>query len=885
MGRRAWDCIIREEKRRRWELCFPWPRVASPGFRPLRFVTIAVVFLLAALAVTPARAQGGTDDLYIFEYSTLACSSRNRQNAVAVLSLGQCQQWSDETTQEATALLIDYALCPDSLIDGEDDVEILIGYYSEANVAPSGNTPYASINHFYSTVDEYSSGALQGPASYDFSYSIPPVVQWLTFERTVPTTQRTRTRAYIGASEESQSADVFLSICYLGIDGEIPEPEIDYCPDGTEVLSETISLSAGSAWQTTVSESPYPRLYARYSFTEPGVNGLLHYVDIRANDEQVTRRFYGDEMQTWDPVEGWSNNAYIFSVPNVDDPEYSDYEPTGYVEGDGEVDLYAATGYNDLELVSVCLVPVTTSEYCPDGIEALEDLEPVFLRASGGMWERRLTSEISGTTHYVVRYRVANPKPGGSPLDPTVITGKFMPQIQANFYYVEASITDAITFTLPTSGVLPLIDDYLNLKFYNRYDAVLLESVCVIDGSDEYYNHLTEDDCNLYNPDFFTAPAPGDWSTDGSVNHYPASDEVHLGAGLVFQPPIQARGNVWQLEVRAYSATSDEMSYGTQRSSLFDRGPQMNTDVLGPSYGLYRNNIFVMPQDYVIVQSDAATVDYVCLMERAGVFDVPDCDDVCPVWDPAGSGDPLLIYLIKYLADIVVCWICMILRFLAVMANTLWVMLEDILLRIPALPNVLSENFWAELLLFIRLAFEGFQDWIGQFFFQDIQAWVRAIIDDIGRWFGWQWRRVGQWLDWLLYDIVVWLAAQLGATPQDIFDLLYDLQYEARMFWVEMQAEILNETASAFHLLVNAADVLIILANGVRAGVSGNEIAYIGSDFGGIGGFIWDGVEFVNDAVDATPLSGLNIVALGVLTIGLLGWSLQKFMRMLEAFS
>lgn len=264
---------------------------------------------------------------------------------------------------------------------------------------------------------------------------------------------------------------------------------------------------------------------------------------------------------------------------------------------------------------------------------------------------------------------------------------------------------------------------------------------------------------------------------------------------------------------------------------------------------------------------------------------MPDCDPTKPVWDPAGSGDPLLIYLFKYIGEMIEWAVCLLISFLTMQFNYAISRLEDLLLRIGPLPNPFGGNFWEELMLFLHFSFEGLLDYFGRAFLPNLYNWIRDIVDQVIRWIAWQWRRLGQWFSWLLYDIVFWLSQQFGVTPQAIYDALYDMGYEARLFWLEMQAEIINELYNAMLLLSNMANVLITLASGVRSAVSGNTVAYIGSDFEGIGGFIWDGVEFVNEAVDLTPLSGLNIMALGVISIGMMSWTGKRFLRMLEAFS
>lgn len=886
MGEKSWNRMGNQTPGRAG-VCLARADRSSAGPRDFalkslaRALAIVVGALLCVcLDVGTVRADGPVVYLYgldgvINEWnSNCTYLGEHPEYFITTIAVGQCWEFEKNATEYPGTNYDHFKVCAENQIGAEPPDTALVKLQYVAYASATASTSRVQLRAYD---ESYDSGNQDGSAEY----TISDAGSWYTI--TTQETQGFKLRAYIGGQVQVQ-ATTALSMCVMGIYEEPelpPEPEpVEYCPDGTEVLlSGTVALAAGGTW-TAEAMTEYPRMYARYTFTEPGQNGLLHYIDIRANDARVTRKFYGDEMQSWDPTEGWSNDAFSFSVPNAEESEYYDYNPAAYVTGT-QVSLYAAAGYNPLNLASVCLVPVLTSDYCEDGIEALE-AGPVLLGATGGQWSRRLISdEIGGLTHFVVRYRVA------SPIQGVEVYGKFMPQVQANFFYVEAPIQNAITFTLPTTDVFPLVDDYLQLRFYNRYDQVVLQSVCIIDGAEMHQElSLSAEDCHLNNPDFIQDPATVafDWETSGTTQWLQLFENggMELEGGLVYQPPLE--GGVWQLEVRASSGGSHEMAFGTHRTGLLDHGPQMKTETLNPALSLYRTNIFVMPQDPIVVESTGAAVDYVCLMERAGVFDVIECEGCWPEWNPDGSGDSLLTYLIKFLADYVWCFYCRLVQFLAVVANTVWIMLEDILLRIPALPNILSDNFWEELSTFLRLSVEGLLDWFG-IVMPNIFDVVDAIINAIGRWLGWQWRRFGQWLDWVLYDVVIWFAAQLGETPQTIFDTLYDIGYEAREFLVEMQVEALNESSNALHLLVNTADVLIILASGVREGVSGNTIAYIGGDFTGVGAFIWEGVEFVNEAVDMTPLSGLNVLALGVIAIGLLGWSATKFMRMLEAFS
>jgi hypothetical protein len=99
--------------------------------------------------------------------------------------------------------------------------------------------------------------------------------------------------------------------------------------------------------------------------------------------------------------------------------------------------------------------------------------------------------------------------------------------------------------------------------------------------------------------------------------------------------------------------------------------------------------------------------------------------------------------------------------------------------------------------------------------------------------------------------------------------------------WIEAGYEfdslmlLLQETASVF-------GVLIVGFRGVATGDS--ELDF-GESLGGLAAYLWRGVSFINDVVSFTPLSALNIVALGIITIGLAQWTVKKFVGMLEHFS
>jgi len=643
---------------------------------------------------------------------------------------------------------------------------------------------------------------------------------------------------------------------------EPPEPP-DLCPDGIEALSSTVLIPASGTWTDTV-ETAWDKIWVRYAFTEPNTSGILHRLVMEINDESITRQFYSDEVMVWDPELGYINDPWYYSVPNRDDPTESDYDPTGYVSGT-TANLSVASGYNPINLVSACVIPhLGPSELCPDGIEALSG-GPEYLNPLNGYWE---TTIPITSTHIVVRYSVENPMGYGSGMlgDPF----QFMPRINYTYYYVEGEMAagESLTFTLPTTDVIRMFgEEQLSLAFNNLYWPVILNSVCVVDALDAgYIEQLDEETCHLENPDFI-----GDidgWSTQGTATwNADGNGAAELETGEVFQAVGIERSSVWGLQVRAKDIGGTTMDFGAFRTALIDGGPQTDTVELSSFYGLHTNDIYIKPGDAIFVESDGALIDSVCLVEPSTLLGDFDC--TLPEWDPEGSGDSLIIYVFSWLGDVLKWVVCEILRGIAILFDKIYQFIQNIVLRIPMLPEPGSGLYsWVE---WFALLIGNILDWFG-FNIPEIAEWFPRNFDEFAR-----------WLAYLLRGFVFWLAEALGLDPWVVWDVIRLVWNEARLFWEEILIEIDIETDNAILLLQNTANVFITLANGVRSGVSGDEIAYIGEDFSGIGGFIWTGVDFVNEAVDMTPISGLNIIALGVIAWGLLVWTGKKFVKIIES--
>ncbi len=650
--------------------------------------------------------------------------------------------------------------------------------------------------------------------------------------------------------------------CGLPEPPEPPEPpKSDYCLDGYEVVTDTVTLATGATWTGEMAAEAvgWERYYVRYTFRDTPENlGLHHYLELGINDALIQRDVFSPRGQYWENG-AWVNEPFWFSVPNRHFSMYADFDPTGYVTGT-TASLSVYSGYNPIELVSACVVPTSggPSELCPDGVEVLD--EEVYLDALTGSWET--TVDYYEATHIVVRYTVENPS-----MDPTHswLLGKFMVGIEYALYYVEATVPTLggqISFTLPTTGVVKLYDDELYLEFYNRNWPMALKSVCIIDGTEDYMEHLDPEQCGgLENPDF-VYDVDG-WNTQGSVTWSDLEENgaVDMQSGQVWQPAAVPRGEVRQLEVRAKDNGGSALVFGTSRKSIVSGGYQTKTVALSDYYSLYPNEIFVMPGDPVLAASDGAWVDYVCLVDAEGLIVVGECD--LPLWDPEGSGDSLIIYVFKFIFDVLKWVVCEIVRAISMAVNWLWKQIKNIVYRIP--PDM---PIWD----WLMQAAEGFLDYFGI----TIADLRKGVVDYVINPFA-------LWIKEIVNAVIWWIADLLDMDPYDLIDMLMLIWNEAGLFFEAIRIEVMIEIKNAGRLFIDMADVFIILGSGVREGVSGNRIELIGTDMTGLGAYIWDGVDFLNEVLADTPMSALNVVLLGAMAFGLLIWTGIKLKNVIEA--
>lgn len=651
--------------------------------------------------------------------------------------------------------------------------------------------------------------------------------------------------------------------------GSTPPVIESYCDDGgIELITQSVTLQSSDKWVGNVNTG-WERFYVQYTFKDTHDDGSLLGMGMWANDKLVSRRFYSDPSD--------STDVYSFTVPNRTDPNgrnpsgVKDYDKYGFATGP-QADLLFDNYYNTVDLISACVYeaprPLSPSEWCPDGLEALE--EPVPISAYGGRW----SDTVYGIEyqHITVKYVVENPV---YPFPGVTNYMKAVPALEYNLYWVEANLTGQhyITFTLPTTGVVKMYDDQLLLEWWNYGVSVNIASICVMDATDSM-PQLTEEACNLTNPDFVYGLTGWSVHDDVSWTYWEENGAIEAyDNGLVAQTAKQEHGTVWNMEVRAkaINGPGDDLIFGTETTSIVSGGEQVYECELQEHYQICERDIFVKNGGTIHAEGDDAMIDYVCLTKPDGML-VPDCD--APPWDPPtllyfeDIGNWLL-YLLKWLGDIIMYGVCLLLQGLAVAANAVLDVLRNIILRIPALPNAGDGMYsWIEWLV---NCIGRYVDWIG-INLNNLLGWIPLNMNELAR-----------FLHSLYMEFILWLAEQLNVDPFWLLETLNAIWNEALLFWDEMQIEAKLEFQNLLLLLQNMANVMIVLVNGVREGVSGETVAYIGDDFEGIGAFIWEGVNFLNTAIQDTPLVGLNIVALAAIAIGLSQWTVKKFVETLEA--
>jgi hypothetical protein len=670
----------------------------------------------------------------------------------------------------------------------------------------------------------------------------------------------------------------YFSSSYVRVSAyEEPEPITVTCESlgGIELVSETVRMDALDRWRGYITDTTWSRIFALITMERPG---------------QIAGYAVGAVNEAYESLSLSSGDVgpETFSVP----------EARGGVDGP-EADIEVVAQSDDMDLLSVCVLPAQDIDYCPNGVEALPPAEqPLDLRTLNGHWEG--TAEITAT-EIVVKYTMGRGDSPGVWSSPDWTDGidrsRVKQQLCVNSicYLFEADIyeDEIITYTLPDDGVIAhpfsgYDDPYIELEVDNREDAVRMYSICVMDANDVISDPIsvTPEECHLLNPEFSETIGYPNWQPSEFVDPIGAIERDTAGTGSVFlrwgygvgQMAQQEKGNTWDLEVRARQAGGEQlMVFGAGYATEYSGGSQWFTATMAPDYDIYRETIYLRSDDEVEVYGADVQVDYVCLRAPSELISDPgQCDP--PVFNPPtlnfSSPQDVLEYIwgvIWAVGELIwqgmVWMICEIQKLLARGINPIYDVIRDLVIEWPVFPDpndgMVSWMEWLAEAAYVIL------DWLG----------VNGRI--FGEWFPYAGETLGEWFLRLLTELLYWIFDQLGWGTGILDDARLILD-ELLLFIDAIFEELNYETGQLMALLRETGNVLLIPIQGFRSALGGGTTADIGIGAGGYAGYIWQGMEYMNARIQNTPLPALNVLALGVITLGLVQWTLKRYLSVLS---
>jgi hypothetical protein len=452
---------------------------------------------------------------------------------------------------------------------------------------------------------------------------------------------------------------------------------------------------------------------------------------------------------------------------------------------------------------------------------------------------------------------------------------------------------EIITYTLPDDGVIAhpfsgFEDPYIELEVDNREDAVRMYSICVMDANDVYSNPVTvtPEECHLLNPEFSEPLGYPNWQPSEIVYPVGAVERDSGGTGSVFlrwgygigQMAQQEKGNTWDLEIRARQAGGEQLLiFGTPYETESSGGAQWFEYNVLPDYDIYKETVYLQSDSDVEVYGADIEVDYVCLRTPSGLIKDPGvCDP--PVFDPPtlafNSVQNVLEYIWGLLWEVgellwqgMVWMICEIQKLLAKGINPIYDAIRDLVLEWPVFPDGSGSISWLE--------------WAGEAIYT-VLDWLGINGRIFGEWFPYAGETIAEWLLRLLTEILYWIFDQLGWGTGMLDDARLILD-ELLLFLDAIIEEANFEFGQLLALLRDAGNILLIPVQGFRGSLSGSNQADIGLGSTGYAGYIWQGMQFMNEKIQNTPLPALNILALGVITLGLVQWTLKKYLSVLSS--
>ncbi|MCD4737784.1 MAG: hypothetical protein K8R89_00800 [Anaerolineae bacterium] len=617
-------------------------------------------------------------------------------------------------------------------------------------------------------------------------------------------------------------------------------PPPNYCPDGIEAVTATTTISPSVEWTSTIS-TPYDRLKTRFIFSPT----ITLNADVSVNGIESTLYQSATTVITYTtPTYGVGGTMANLSVLNNDS--------------------------NGLRLLSACVIPATAAEYCSDGIELLND--PISLTLTS-IWQ---SANITTTYAYLaVRYRLENPSASA------LIYG--LATVNGNSYSVNGGSADVYTVTVP-GGLSGIAGPDVAAAYRTTGDPTLLSSACVIDRPPTRPRYCT------YFYDFENDLEGWDVSPGVGANHNP--DESNgavriIGDGdlnAVILSPLLEYGN-WEMSaaVRSYGDDDADVTFGL-RGAGWPFTDTYKSFSVGSSYETLQ--AAAMISGFVQIAARHTYIDRVCLTNlNDGLpgftpLPIPDCGPRPvftdhPDFSITAIGD-WIHWLAQKLGEVLLWLVCILTALINTAFNWLLTQLHKLIELLPQVPeNLFSLTGWIE---WYKQLFSLASAWL----WRQIVSYYTSIRNAID-WLSVAFYKVMEWLNDIFTLGLAWWIGHINAVISAVtgIDLLQIVQ-NSRIFIRALGDEISLEFHSFLQLFGSTYDVFAVLVTGYRGALFGDTKADFGQGMGGYAMYLWAGVEWVSDAIDDTPLTALNFVAMGLITWGLIGFTLGKGRKWIE---
>jgi len=651
----------------------------------------------------------------------------------------------------------------------------------------------------------------------------------------------------------------------------------DYCPDGTEALTDTVSIAQDSSWTDTISTT-YDALKVRYviSRTDPG----YIYGTGAVNGKSET--FDDDDADTLTVTVPASPYGVQGPVANLE-VENLGNEPEDAPEFD---------------LISACIISSSTAisyTYCSPSQTDLLTM-PVEME-NWQLYTQEDTTEFDEftltfwlTEHYAPRARIK------------VNDGATYLMETDNIYN-----GSPISWTLP-SNYSEIYGGFsgpeVDWEIRNTAWEFTLVSVCI---SQTRQSAPPAMDCHLYNHDFITSTTGwSDW-WDSELSWIDAANtngaaQFTTGSlfGMMYQD-LEEYDNTdlfgpYNVEVRVRSESVSSNTISLQADRVAGGGVEYYeryTKTVGSQWTTISADFYMeYPTNFAInAYDDTLIVDWVCIHDaHPGTdwwFDLPVC--AFPNFDdhPAFSITDLLFnnaddnwlwWLAIKIGELFDWLVCMIERLLLMAINTILDVLANLdILELPEIEGLDLNS----LIAWLRETFRTFGQWLG-----DSLANMLLSGRTLGEWLRDQLLTLAEWA-WedIILELITWMmdqAVAAGLIGEDAADRILWMFRNVDLWLAAAADEIDYELQSAMTLLQETLNIFGVLLAGLRSGVTGTDELDMGEELGGFAAYLWRGVEFINEVVEGTPLAGLNVVALGIIFWGLSTWTLRRFGKMLE---